>query len=130
MRAYLAIKHHEDNSNRQLIEQLSLHLSLQGIETTVMTRDHERWGEKKFPPDELMRITFEEIGVSDVLIVEMSEKGVGLGIEAGYAFAKGIPIIVVAREGSDISETLRGIARKIILYKDPEEIVISLNDLA
>lgn len=130
MRAYLAIKFHEDMSNRQLIEQLALHLSLQGIETSIMVRDHERWGEKQFPPGELMKITFEEINICDLLIVETTEKGVGLGIEAGYAYAKGIPIIVIAKEGADISQTLRGVAHKVISYKDPEEVVINLSDLA
>ena len=42
----------------------------------------------------------------------------GLGIEAGYAYAKQIPIVVIARKGSDISATLRGIAQKLFLYNE------------
>jgi len=34
-----------------------------------------------------MRVTFAEIDRSDLAILEMSEKGVGLGIEAGYVIA-------------------------------------------
>jgi hypothetical protein len=52
-----------------------------------------------------------------MIVIELSEKGVGLGIEAGYAFAKGIPIITIARTGSDISETLRGISQDIFFYE-------------
>jgi nucleoside 2-deoxyribosyltransferase len=70
-----------------------------------------------------MKLTFELINKSDFLIIEFSDKGVGLGIEAGYAYAKGIPIIVIAKKGSDISNTLKGIAKKIIFYEDPEELV-------
>jgi len=69
-----------------------------------------------------MRLTFEEIDKADMLIVEFSEKGVGLGIEAGYAFSKNKPIIIVAREGSDISTTIKGISNQIIFYKDIDEI--------
>ena len=122
MKAYLAIKFHPDFSNRERIEQLSDSLRAVGIETRVMVRDYEKWGEQKFSPEELMSITFKEINSADMLIVELSEKGVGLGIEAGYAFAKNIPIIVIARTGSDISETTRGITKSVIFYDAPSEV--------
>ncbi|MBS4535709.1 hypothetical protein GOQ29_08785 [Clostridium sp. D2Q-14] len=48
--------------------------------------------------------------------------GVGLGIEAGYASSREIPIITIAKEGSDISETLKGISKEIIFYKEPNEL--------
>jgi nucleoside 2-deoxyribosyltransferase len=66
----------------------------------------------------------------DIHIIEFSEKGTGLGIEAGYAFAKGKPIIVIAHEGSEISDTLKGIAKEIISYKTPEKLQISLELLS
>jgi len=63
-----------------------------------------------------MEITFKEIAESDVLVVESSVRGVGLGIEAGYAFARGVPILVVARNGAVISSTLSGIASAQAYY--------------
>lgn len=122
MKAYLAIKFKEDFSNRILIEAISTFLKNDGIETMVMARDHEKWGEKKFAPEKLMAKTFEEIDSADFLVIEFSEKGVGLGIEAGYAYAKQKPIIVIAKDGSDISSTLKGIAAKILFYKKPEDL--------
>lgn len=123
MKAYLAVKFKEDFSNRELIENISNALRKEGIETSVMARDFEKWGKVRFTPKELMEKTFEKIDASQMLIVEFSEKGVGLGIEAGYAYAKGKPIIVIAKEGSEISDTLRGIAQKVIFYKNPEDII-------
>ncbi len=123
MKAYLAIKFKEDFSNRGLIENISSVLEGDGIEISVMARDYEKWGEKKFSPEDLMTETFKEMDSADFLVIEFSEKGVGLGIEAGYAYAKRKPIIVIAKEGSDISSTLRGIAKEIILYKNAEDIV-------
>jgi len=122
MKAVLAIKFKEDYSDKEKIKSISNVLSSVGIETAVMVRDYEKWGEVLFTPQELMNKTFEVIDSAEILITEFSEKGVGLGIEAGYAFAKGKPIIVIAKEGSDISSTLRGISRTVIFYNSIEEI--------
>lgn len=122
MKAYLAIKFHEDYKNRELVEKVSGSIDSAGFKTTVMIRDYEEWGNKRYSPKELMELTFRLIGESDLLVIEFSEKGVGLGIEAGYAYSKGIPIIVVAKKGSDISDTLRGLAKEVIFYDNPEEL--------
>ena len=122
MKIFLAIKFHENLSNKKLIDDISNVLASSGNVVTVMARDYEKWGEIKFNPDELMKLTFKIIEESDLLLVEFSEKGVGLGIEAGYAHAKGVPIVVMAKTGSDISSTMRGIAKKVIFYDNPEEL--------
>lgn len=117
-RAYFAIKFRPDYRDREWINEISESLLSVGIETSVMVRDHEMWGENRLSPHELMQRTFEEINVADFIIIEFSEKGVGLGIEAGYAFAVCKPIIVVAKYGSEISTTLQGIAQHVIFYVD------------
>jgi nucleoside 2-deoxyribosyltransferase len=129
MRAYLAIKFHEDAKNRALIERLSKIIENEGLSTTVVIRDYEKYGTVKLPPQKLMEITFKSLDNSDILIIELSEKGVGLGIEAGYAYAKGIPIIVIAKTGSDISNTLKGIAQQVIFYNNPEDLAGKLKKL-
>ena len=62
-----------------------------------------------------------------MLLLEFSEKGVGLGIEAGYAYSKNKPIIVLAKEGSDISTTIKGISNEVIIYKNINEISKKIN---
>ena len=57
------------------------------------------------------------------MVVDLTEKGVGLGIEAGYAYAKKTPIVVIAKRGSDISTTLQGISQKQFLYEKFEDLV-------
>lgn len=125
MKTYLAIKFKEDGSNKELIERLSKRLEQAGIETVVFFRDYENWGERKFEPKELMRLVHEATNVCDAVLIEFSEKGVGLGIEAGYARAKGKPIHVIAKTGSEISDTLRGIATSITFYDTPETLNIA-----
>ncbi len=119
MKAYFAIKFHEDSKNKELIETISKILEKKGIQTIVMMRDYENWSKIKFTPKQLMDLSFKEIEKSDMMIVDISEKGVGIGIEAGYAHSKGKPIIVIAKKGSDIPDTLRGIAKKVIFYSTP-----------
>jgi len=123
MKAYFAIKFHEDSKNRELIETISKVLESKGIQTTIVIRDYENWAKIKFTPRELMELTFKEIDKVDILIADITEKGVGIGIEAGYAYSKGKPVIVIAKEGSDIPTTLRGIAKKVIFYKTPQDLL-------
>ena len=126
MKFYLAIKYHPNNQNKEFIETLCSILADLGFHSTVVARDIEKWGTRKLGPQELMEYTFHAIDKCDVVLVEFSEKGVGLGIEAGYAFAKGKPIIVIAKTGSEISTTLRGIASEVIFYNHLDELTESL----
>ena len=121
-RAYFGIKYHEDNRNRDEIESLSAALLNNGIETICIVRDIEKWGDVQLSSKELMKTTFDEIDNSDFVILEMTEKGVGLGIEAGYAIAKGKPVIVLTKEIQNLSSTMQGIANVVIQYSQPEEI--------
>jgi nucleoside 2-deoxyribosyltransferase len=71
--------------------------------TMCIVRDVEKWGGVRLSPETLMARTFEEIDSSDLAVIDLTEKGVGVGIEAGYAHASGIPVVVIARKGADIS---------------------------
>jgi len=122
MKAYFAIKYHEDCKNRMKIEEISSALHKTGIELVCVARDYEKWGENEFDVAELMRISFKEIDSSDFVLVDLTEKGVGIGIEAGYAYANKIPIITIAESSVTISSTLKGITSKSYKYNTPEEL--------
>jgi len=123
MRAYIAIKYHLDNRNRPAIEQISGALEQSGFDTICIARDVEEWGRIRFTPGELMHRSFEAIDASDVVVIDLTEKGVGIGIEAGYACAKDIPIITIAKSGADISTTLQGISQAVMWYDSYDELV-------
>ena len=116
--AYIAIKYHPDNANRPLIEALSRALARNGVESVCIARDVERWGAIHLPPDALMRASFAALDACDLVVVELTEKGVGIGIEAGYAWARGIPILTLAQRGADVSTTLQGISREVVWYNE------------
>ena len=121
--AYLGIKFHEDQRNRPLIEMITNALTKAGWTTQVIVRDLEEWGAVQFEPQTLMARTFAVIEASDIAVIDLTEKGVGLGIEAGYAFSKGIPVFTIARDGSDISTTLRGISQEVCFYRNEHDLV-------
>ena len=129
MKAYISIKYREDSSNRDCIEKISSALERNGFETVCVARDIEKWGQVQLSPHDLMQRAFAEIDSSNLIVVDLTEKGVGLGIEAGYAYAKQIPIVVIARRGSDISTTLRGIAMELFLYDEFEDLVRFFEDI-
>ncbi len=114
-KAYLGIKYHSDHSNKEKIKLISSIVEKFGYVTTCITRDVEKWGKIKFSPKELMLETFKIIESSNIAIIDLSEKGVGLGIEAGYAYSKQIPIITIS-EKQQISTTLLGISRDHYVY--------------
>lgn len=129
MKIYLAIKFHPDFSNRAFIESLSDALTQAGHESIVAVRDFEQWGTLKFTNKQIMTQDFEAIRGVDMLLVEFSEKGVGLGVATGFAKAIGKPIVVIAKTGSDISDTIEGTADRIIFYDSVDGLVEKFKDL-
>jgi nucleoside 2-deoxyribosyltransferase len=123
MKVFISIKYHQDNKNKATIEGISSALEKSGLETCCIVRDIEHWGAVKLNAQNLMRLTFDQIDSSDAVVIDLTEKGVGLGIEAGYAAAKGKPVVTIAKRGADISATLQGISQKIYLYDKFDELI-------
>jgi nucleoside 2-deoxyribosyltransferase len=119
---YLAIKYHPDHSNRSLIEQISDTCSCVGFETVCVDRDIELYGGKSYSASELMQLSFDKIKKADYILIDLSEKGVGIGIEAGYAYALGIPIITILPVTAHLSTTLAGISNFVYHYQTPDEV--------
>ena len=122
MKAYIGIKYHEDYRNKAIVDKISSILESNGYETICIVRDINIEQQNRYNPCDLMKLTFEKIDICDLVIIDLTEKGVGLGIEAGYAYAKDIPIITIAKKGSDISETLEGISKEAFFYNNIEEL--------
>lgn len=67
---------------------------------------------------EMMRLACAKIAESDILIAEVSEKAIGVGIEVGYAAALGKTIIYLRRANAEYSTTVGGLATEIIVYQN------------
>ncbi len=129
MQFYLGIKYKEDLSNKALIEKISCIVEEEDHEIVCVHKDLEDWGRNHVSSEDLMMRTMEMIDDCDALLIEFSEKGVGLGIEAGYAFAKSIPVYVLLPKGKLLSTTMNGICKKCFEYETTEDIVMSIKEI-
>ncbi len=122
MKIYLGIKFYADLQNAPLVERVTKILETYGHDVYCVVRDLEQWGKVSFTAQELMTQSFGAIRESDLVLIELSKKGVGLGIEAGYAFAVGKPLVTIAQAGKDVSGTLRGISRAVFAYETDDDL--------
>lgn len=126
LNVYLGIKFHTDYSNRIRIECIMKAIAESNCQGRCLVFDDDAQSSKHpHHAFELMQRAFSNIDESQIVIIDATEKGVGIGIEAGYAFAKGIPILTIAEKDAHISETLCGISTLVGTYANPR----SLRDL-
>ena len=125
LHSFFALKFHDGDEDRQKVEEIEAALNKAGIEITLMARDVEKWGNADIPTGKtLMKdYAFPAMLQCDCNIIEFSEKGVGLGMNGGFCYAKGKPIYVIAKTNSDISTTMANIATEIIFYDKPEDLI-------
>lgn len=82
-----------------------------------------------FSPDkekEMMDKATKEIAISNLLIAEVTDKAIGVGIEIGYAYALGKKIIYLRKKQAEYSMTVGGIADKQIMYSNNEDLKTKL----
>lgn len=90
----------------------------------------ENWGQVSLSENELMKRVFEIIDNSDALLIEFSEGGVGIGIEAGYAKAKNIPIYVLqSKKTGALSSAMKGTCNAWYEYETDDELQSILDSL-
>ena len=132
IKAFMSLKFHNGKADKEKIDDITVALQKAGIANYVMARDCEKYGESPIPeglnlmPD----FAFPKMAESDMLIVEFTEKGVGLGMGAGFASALDKPIYVIAKTGSDISSTMKSVAREIIFYDNPEDLTPKFKEIS
>lgn len=129
--AFMSLKFHDGEEDKKKVEALTEALEKAGIRNVVMARDVEKWGQSEIPQGKKLMpdFAFPAMEKCDMMICEFSEKGVGLGIGTSYAYAKGKPVIIIAKTGSDISATIKSISSEIIFYDKPEDLVEPLKNV-
>lgn len=107
----------KEGKNRKEIEQICSIVRNAGFEDFCFIRDVENYQKVFSNPKELMDRARKEILNCDILLFDASEKSTGRAIEVGIAFANKKKIIVIMKEGTEIKDTLRGVADLIITFK-------------
>lgn len=77
---------------------------------------------------EMMQQAMNDIDHCDLLIAETSDKGIGIGIEVGYAKAKGKPVIYIRHNNAEHSTTVSGISDFQIVYTDAGDLEKQLSE--
>jgi len=80
-------------------------------------------GEEK----KMMNTACIDITNADLLIAEVSEKAIGVGIEVGFAVALNKPVIYLRQDSSEYSSTIGGIVENHIIYKNVDDLEIKLD---
>jgi nucleoside 2-deoxyribosyltransferase len=97
---------------QQALSAFNIHLFV-FVDQYLFTKDQEK---------QMMQQAFADIDSSDLLIAEVSEKAIGVGIEIGYAIAAKKPVIYLRNELAEHSTTAAGSADHIIIYNNPENL--------
>ena len=131
LKAFLGLKFYDGDTSKKLVDGITDALAPLNIHTFVAVRDVEKYGEVKdldmahFMP----KYTFPEMETSDIMIIEYSEAGAGLGMCADHAFCNNVPLYLIAKNGSKISTTVNSVAEKVIYYDTFEDITNSFKEL-
>jgi len=118
--------HGGDNKNE--IEHLCELVKTAGFEDFCFIRDVENYKKMFDDPKDLMQRAKDEISKSDALLIDMTDKPTGRAMEAGIAFALNKKVIVIAKKGTQIKDTTRGIANLAIEYDVIDDIVTPLKE--
>lgn len=126
MKAYLAISYSKRKELNEEVNVIIETLHAFNIQSFVFVDQYS------FHPSqekEMMLAAMKEIDDCDLLIAETSDKAIGIGIEAGYAKAKGKPVIYIRNKEAEHSTTLSGISDHQIIYTDIEDLKTQLQTL-
>ena len=87
------------------------------VNTYIFSLDKEK---------EMMDKATKAIATSDILIAEVTDKPIGVGIEIGYAYALRKKIICLRKKRAEYSTTVGGIADEQIIYSSNDELKTNL----
>lgn len=119
MKAYISISYQRRRSLNTAITAIMSVLEEHQVESFVFV-DHYKFEESQ--EEEMMRSALGELEQCDLLIAETSHKGIGIGIEAGYAKAKNKPVVYLRHKDAEHSTTLSGASDHRVIYKNTDDL--------
>lgn len=91
------------------------------LRNSAIAREHELY----FPhdPEHIDLPTREELKRTDLVIGEVSYPSTGEGIEIGLAVAMDVPLLLLHKEGTKPSSSLRFVVPSVHTYRDTEDML-------
>jgi len=126
MQAYISISFSKRKELEKEVQAIKNALQKCGVSGFVFVDEYQFSAKQE---KKMMQNAIEDIEKSAILIAETSEKGIGIGIEVGYAKAKNIPVIYMRNSKSEHSTTVSGIADFSIIYSDEKDLEEKLEEI-
>ena len=126
MKAYIAVSF----SKRKLVDKeiAAIADTLNGFNiSSFVFVDHHQFNLTQ--EREMMEQAMADIDSCDLLIAETSDKGIGIGVEVGYAKAKSKPVIYIRQKNKEHSTTVSGISDFQIVYVDINDLKMQLAEI-
>lgn len=131
LKAFLSLKFYEGDVSKKMVDGITEALAKVNIHTFVAVRDIEKYGAvqgldmQNFMP----KYAFPEMETSNLMVIEYSEAGAGLGMGADHAYCHSVPLYLVAKTGSKISTTVNSVAEKVIFYDTYDDITKAFQEM-
>ena len=125
-KAYLSISYQNRKNLGAEIEAMRAVLVTNQMELFVFVDNYHFAPTKE---KQMMHQAFTDIASADLLIAEVSEKAIGVGIEIGYAAALRKPIIYLRNNQSEHSTTASGSAGYSIIYQNAEDLAQKMKEI-
>ncbi|MBO9595578.1 MAG: nucleoside 2-deoxyribosyltransferase [Niabella sp.] len=117
--AYISVSFRNRPLYTQALAAIAEALASSGITPFVFV-DHYTFDASQERP--MMRQAMKDIERSDLFIAETSDKAIGVGVEAGFAKAKGKPVIYLRHKDAAHSSTVAGISDFQIIYTNDKDL--------
>ena len=114
-KAYLSISYANRKNLQAEVDTIRQVLVQYGIELFVFVDTYQFKGNESY---RMMQQVFADIDACEILVAEVSEKAIGVGIEIGYAVAKAKPVIYLRNSAAEHSTTAAGSTDAIVIYDD------------
>lgn len=126
MQAYIAISYNKRKELQPVLDAIKVALHASAITPFVFV---EQYSFSSAQEKEMMVTAFAEIDKCDLFIAEVSDKAIGVGIETGYAKAKGIPVIYLRHTMAEHSTTLSGASDHSVIYSSTDDLKVQVEAL-
>jgi 2'-deoxynucleoside 5'-phosphate N-hydrolase len=126
MKAYISLSFSKRKSLDKTITAITDTLRQFKISSFVFV-DHHQFD--KTQEKQMMNQAMLDLDHCELLIAETSDKAIGIGVEVGYAKAKGKPVIYVRQKDAEHSTTVSGISDFQVIFTDTIDLKKQLADI-
>lgn len=126
MKAYIAIGRNSRNVLKREADVIRTVLTSHHIEPWIFVEEYSFNSDQE---REMMMQAMSDIDGCDLFIAEISEKAIGVGVEVGYAKARGKAIVYIRRKDSEHSTTVAGVSDFQIIYNDSDHLKNDLENI-